>query len=136
MRTRRCIRYLCDHCSKGMFSRPAMERHEKRCFHNPNRTECGGCSFDGGISVTDHSIEEMIAAIIDEKQGIAAALKLAEGCPACVCSALIQARKRAKKDGDLSLESYLWTDVEFDYKKSMDAFRTEVMNSRPEDFYL
>lgn len=40
MRAKRVTRFYCDHCSRGMFQRPAMERHEITCFRNPNRKCC------------------------------------------------------------------------------------------------
>lgn len=37
MRSKIVIRYYCDHCSKGMFKKPAMIQHEATCTLNPGR---------------------------------------------------------------------------------------------------
>lgn len=111
-----------------MLVRAAMERHEKQCFHNPGRT-CRGCEFHGDMN--DHSIPAMIEAL--RESGIDAARAIAEGCPACICSALIQARKQAK--GDEDMERHLWG-LQFEYKAEMDQFCNAVRQSRPEDFFI
>jgi hypothetical protein len=129
VRSYRAVRYLCDYCNRGMFKKPSMEKHEKYCFHNPARS-CKTCEFHGDMG--EHSMDAMIAAM--NEKGPDAARPLAENCPACLCSALIQARKRAKVSRDDGLLSYLWCDVSFDYKAESTAFRTAVYNSRPEDF--
>lgn len=38
--------YKCDHCSKKLVVKSAMESHEKRCFQNPeNLRICHGCKY-------------------------------------------------------------------------------------------
>lgn len=103
-----------------------MERHERYCFHNPKR-ECRTCEFHGDMK--GHRLEDVIDAI--EHGGVETARPIAEGCPACICSGIVQARKRAKGDEE---RSRLWLDIEFDYKKENDAFYRAVRESRPEDF--
>lgn len=44
MKTKERIVHHCDFCTKKMFVKPAMEKHEKFCYKNPNnRVACEGC---------------------------------------------------------------------------------------------
>lgn len=45
-------RYHCDFCSKKLFVKGAMVRHEKMCGNNPeNAKACNGCKFIEEVEV-------------------------------------------------------------------------------------
>jgi hypothetical protein len=126
MRSRHVIRYLCDFCNKGMFKRPSMEKHESVCFQNPQR-KCWGCEFHGDIETAP--MPELIAAL--EKDGLPSLRVAAHNCPACIMAALIQQGKSDPAGEKLPADVQPFA---FNYKSEMEAFRSDVMNSRPEDF--
>lgn len=37
-------RYHCDHCRRTLSRKSDMEKHEKRCPHNPGSRSCGTCA--------------------------------------------------------------------------------------------
>jgi hypothetical protein len=110
MRTKKVSRYWCDYCNKAGLSKSAMERHEKHCTLNPERS-CRVCNLVQGGS---HGLpmSELVALLPDSKpyhtaapfddkehQELHAALEVAlpalreavSGCPACIMAALRQA---------------------------------------------
>lgn len=121
MRTKRVLRYYCDHCNKGGLQKRAMADHELICLKNPNRT-CKLCledneplrfedfrdlfaddEFDPDYPSDDGLIAAEIVKRAGEKQdGV---------CPACVLSMILQA--------DIE------TRIEYDYKAERDAFIRE-----------
>ncbi len=84
MRAKTVKRFFCDHCSKGMFRKKSMERHESICFHNPNRSACILCEL--------HKEKTELPTVLDEayKQSLDALRTAANHCPACIFSAIIR----------------------------------------------
>jgi hypothetical protein len=116
MRTKRVLRYYCDHCSKGGFRRPEMMRHETTCVHNPNR-HCSVCEGQSDLS-------ELIAIakqIDPDSMDLKRLEETAYRCPACMLAAIVQARRQSLAlDPDDRLG---W--IRFDYKERMQAWRDE-----------
>lgn len=80
-------RYYCEHCKKGSGSPSAMKRHESGCTANPGRV-CRMCAMltdEGGPDPAPQR-DELIK-IMDE-HGFKAMCDAANGCPACILSAL------------------------------------------------
>lgn len=109
MRSRKVIRYYCDFCSRGMFRKPDMEKHERGCTANPNRV-CGLCERVGEIT---HPFEKLIEAL--HEGGIDGLSKLVESCPACMLAGTRAANK-------LSPSEPYW----FDYKAAHEAWWKET----------
>lgn len=129
MRSRRCIRYNCDFCSKGMFQKPAMERHEKYCLKNPYR-KCRTCEFHGDMH--EHPIPELVTAL--ETGGMLALRDKAEGCPTCILAGIVNQRavdRWSERIGNDTLMEMLG----FNHKEEADKFYRAVRESRPEDFF-
>lgn len=130
MKTRRCLRYLCDYCKKSGCSKSAMVHHEARCFRNPTR-KCPVCerqwpiaelapAMEALVDVDDSNEDALIKAISEE----------VESCPACTLSAILQSEIPTHDveyhgwDGDVthSKERH-W--IKWDYKKARDAYNAE-----------
>lgn len=110
-----------------------MIAHEARCFGNPNRL-CPVCSRQWPMA----ELAPLIAALaaIDEKSEpalIAAISEAVEGCPACICSTIVQ--------GPLPMVTYsavAWDGTETDfehrysvtwsYKTARDSYRAESLS--------
>lgn len=109
MRTKTVTRYFCDHCSKGMFKRDAMERHEAVCYRNRDR-KCHRCQFED----PQNSISpERRKAILQD--GEKCQTKGGE-CPDCLMAMVIQHNTR------LSNEDKAWDRwVNYD----MERFRSD-----------
>ena len=88
--------YYCDFCRKHGLSRPAMEKHERHCTMNPQRT----CRWT--IDADEGHADVSLAYVVAELQR-RAPLELEdidwlrktltdtdEGCPACMLAALRQ----------------------------------------------
>lgn len=76
-------RYYCDFCKKSGASAGHMKKHEKSCTANPNRI-CGFCGFP-----TD--VKSLVSALGDgDNEGVKRLREEAEGCPACMLSAIRQ----------------------------------------------
>jgi hypothetical protein len=105
MKTKRVLRYFCDHCSKGSLSRHSMTLHENICFRNPLRF-CFLCE-------KAKPVEELKATI--QGRDIAALRVAAYDCPACILAAIIQLVPKGQRD-----EESTW--YEFDYKKEKEAY--------------
>ncbi|MFL5309503.1 MAG: hypothetical protein ACJ79H_03510 [Myxococcales bacterium] len=84
--------YYCEFCKKHGLSRPAMEKHERRCTMNPDR-RCGWCEYadtdlpalvlelrarGGDAAHASPEIVEWLRGQVD-------------GCPACMLAAFRQA---------------------------------------------
>lgn len=99
MRTKTVTRYYCDNCSKGMFKKPSMERHEAICYRNPAR-KCLRCD-----NRPEHAIsKERLKSIIEDGERCEA-----EGgeCPDCLMAAMIQNNTKpsaAWRDGEVCPE--------------------------------
>lgn len=79
-------RYYCDHCKKGLSSKPAMKRHEAGCCKNAARV-CGMCR--------EAELEQQPSELLDATLadgGLDALRKIAAGCPACMLAAVIRER--------------------------------------------
>jgi len=114
MRTKRVLRYYCDHCRKGSCGKASMAKHEARCIHNPERT-CGFCEIAG---LATEPIADLKKAL--EDGDLAGVLEKSSGCPACVLAAIVQSRHGphgSYGDGDRYFE--------FDYKAQVAKFRNE-----------
>ncbi len=116
MRTEIVNRYYCDHCSKGMMRKSSMLRHEPSCIKNPERSACHLC-VQGGLERVP--MDELRKAMNDG--GVEAVSDLAQGCPACILSAIVQTREvhPPDEDGDTG-----W--VDFDYKKALSEFYQDL----------
>lgn len=75
MRTKTVTRYYCDHCSKGMLRKDAMERHESVCYRNPERG-CISCQRDP-IHVIPAERFEVV------KRGLVDCRPIKDECPRC-----------------------------------------------------
>ena len=113
MRTKKVSRYWCDYCNKAGLSKSAMERHEKHCTLNPERS-CRVCSLLGGshglpvsdlvallpdsapyhasistINTDDWKIHKELSDAV--KAAMPALREAVMQCPACIMAALRQA---------------------------------------------
>lgn len=93
MRSKRVTRFYCDHCSRGMFQRPAMERHELTCFRNPNR-KCCACGFVCDPS-KDPTEEMMSRGTIKDR-----VITLTSECPECLMSFVIRSNMEPENRED------------------------------------
>ncbi len=118
MRQKTVTRYFCDFCSKGMFKRPAMARHERGCTRNENRV-CYLCeqSRDYSALVAMLRLSPMgewpDGHESKDPLGITPATfkKLREqldGCPSCTLSALRIAGLHAFGMFDYKRELAVW----------------------------
>jgi hypothetical protein len=114
MKTKRVLRYYCDHCKKGGQRKDCIARHEIRCIRNPLRI-CGFCIHDGRQS---GNLEQLIAALIDE--GLDALREKANNCPGCILAAIAQSKILHKGDDE---DGPVW--IDFDYKKAVEEFWDE-----------
>ncbi len=99
MRTKRVLRYYCDHCKKAGCSKWHMARHEERCTLNPGRI-CGVCKMRGKEQETiadllatlpepgEYTNEDMLQTATDE--GMVKLRRLCAACPACILAAIRQ----------------------------------------------
>lgn len=142
MKKRHVWRYTCEHCKKSNCSGGAMAQHELRCFRNPARC-CPVCEAQWPL---DWLVEPMKALEeIEEatEEALIAKLREAvEGCPACMCAAIMQA-KLPMIEWDTPGEyhfgefcpgshgSYRYR-VKWDYGKERDAYRAEQRASEEE----
>lgn len=82
MRTKTVTRYFCDHCSKGMLRKDAMERHESVCYRNPERG-CISCQRDP-IHVIPAERFEVV------KRGLVDCRPIKDECPRCFMALCIR----------------------------------------------
>lgn len=105
MKTKRVLRYYCDHCRKGGCGKAAMIRHELHCIKNPNR-ECRMCAL---LDSAPEPMPDLIESL--QQDGIDGLRKKTEGCPACMLAAIVQTR--------MSNDTrYITDEVEFDYQRA------------------
>lgn len=106
MRSKTVTRYYCDHCNKGMFRKPQMERHEAICFKNANR-RCAFCDNNSMIPTSPETLAECKG--LDE-------MKQHTECPACLTAGIIA--WRAKRPTEDWFEwDYVAEKKEFDHGK-------------------
>jgi len=131
MRERMVRRYYCDHCGKGGCSKGHMARHERGCTLNRNRV-CGLCAH---VGLNQKSADELVDAFRgcgdDDAQRLASLRDAAEGCPACILTALRILFPPVKNMDAEDLQfSPPWPD--FDFKKELADFWREVSSARAE----
>jgi hypothetical protein len=106
MRTKKVTRHYCDHCSRGMFVRKAMERHEASCYSNPQR-KCHMCfNRDEYKPVAIENRPKEIIATSNE-------------CPHCLMHAVVMYNKANK-----GWEDAVWYDLE-KFKEDRRAWNNE-----------
>jgi phosphopentomutase len=125
MRSKKVIRYYCDHCNKGMFQKPAMARHEARCYRNRQRV-CGRCG-----NSPDHAISA------DRKSQLYAIKSAGEKvttvggeCPDCLMAYCAQEFPKGGVANPFE-ETILWYDRE-QYKKDVNDWHLERGYGQPD----
>lgn len=99
-----------------------MAKHEGTCVQNPNRT-CWACRE---FELDPEPLETLIAlamALQPDTQDIGPLEKAADGCPACMLAAIVQARKKYMIDPELDSSDGFW--VRFDYRERIAAMHRE-----------
>ncbi len=94
MKSRRVLRYLCDHCGKGFWEKKKCQRHETMCLRNPDRV-CGKCKE---LGVDQHPLNFYRDGDYDWYGDTDLLRKLANGCPLCMLAAKIAADEGADSD--------------------------------------
>jgi hypothetical protein len=100
--------YYCEHCKRHRIKPEAILRHEPRCIYNPLRSECGWHKGLKPAAPAD------LALVFKDDPDVEWLRKMADGCPACMLAAVVQARRLGLHD------EYAW---EFDYRAEVDRFR-------------
>lgn len=124
MKTKRVIRYYCDHCGKAYGRIDAITRHEQGCTKNPNRV-CGMCTqaqlVQQPLSVLIDALMRCPGNPIDiyEPYDIRPLVEASGGCPACMLSAIRNAPEGAPH-------------VDFRFDKAKDEFWGEVNRTKYE----
>jgi len=113
MKSRRVLRYLCDHCNKGFWNKNKCLRHEPLCLKNPDRV-CGKCKELGVI-------QHPLSYYLDDESGcwygdVDELRKIAQGCPLCMLSAKMAVDEEYKGEEQ-------WTN--FDYSAEVDRLVKE-----------
>lgn len=102
MRTKKVVRYYCDHCAKGMFKKPSMARHELVCYRNPKRV-CHRCNNNPDHCITGERKRELIDLARNRKP---IATKASE-CPDCLMAYCIRFFQKLAAE-----ETVMWYDRE------------------------
>ncbi len=103
--------YYCEFCKRHRMTAAAILKHEPRCIYNPNRTECGWHD-----DKKPYSHAGTLAAWLREDEHDVEALRIgADGCPACMLAAVVQADLTTAQRDDLG----------FVYKDEVERFRKE-----------
>lgn len=126
MRTKRVLRYFCDFCSKGMFQKPAMLRHEVICLQNPGR-KCWACE-QFGLSAAPLSELIDIAKKVphqNKPEDLADLRAASGGCPACILSAILQSQPKSIESED---RKYFIFDYKSEIKIVSDNFYTDQVS--------
>lgn len=124
MKTKTVKRHYCDHCGKGGQSAHCIRRHESTCVYNPDRV-CPLCSEEhasGALLSTKETVATLIAEF--RSGGVPALRQKADGCPACMLAAIVQARGKQKASEENWIEG-------FSYKKELEDWRTEKYPPMP-----
>jgi hypothetical protein len=98
MKTKIVNRYYCDHCRKGMYRKPAMERHEAICFSNRNRW-CLKCAKAPENAITEARKKELIELARTQKP----IEVTGQECPDCLLAYCIQSFPNDIEPGDVVL---------------------------------
>ncbi len=122
MKSKRVLRFECDHCKKRGYSAAHMARHERACTKNPKRI-CGICAV--AIGQTQPDIEALKTMVLasgmhecehdDEgscsdyvPEGFTDELRKAAGrCPMCMIAAVRQSGMSAAILKELDLKKEL-----------------------------
>lgn len=112
MRSKRVLRYYCDHCKKSGCGKSAMQKHENRCVKNPKRV-CGFCRI---MEQEQYPIERLIKAV-NEGPELSAILNLTNHCPGCTLAAIVQGKFNEMNDGEPPLNY-----INFDFKAAVKQF--------------
>lgn len=119
MRTKKVMRYYCDHCSKGWFQKPAAIRHEAVCFRRKDRT-CPRCE-----NAPEHKVQ---GPITERPKPIQTK---AEECPDCLMAAVIRHNIGLDDEGKfhgegISYELNQYRADRLDWDRQPFQFATEV----------
>jgi len=87
----------------------SIETHEPRCIYNPDRTVCGWHD-----DKKPHSHAGTLAAWLKDNLDVDGLRVGADGCPACMLAAVVQADLGYGRD-----------DLGFEYQAEVDRFRKE-----------
>lgn len=121
MRSKRVLRYYCDHCKKSGCGKAAIMKHEARCVRNPARV-CGFCAHiaEDDPEYAPPSNEELRA--IFAKDGYKAMRERCRECPACTLATLLQCKAfGCEPDGEGGWPpAREWDD--FNFKKEVQQF--------------
>ena len=112
MRTKRVLRYYCDHCNKGGCGKAAMIRHEQRCVKNPSRT----CGFCVEMGEAQKPMTELLKAL--EDGSLEQLREVSNNCPACILATIVQYRSKYSVPDDP-----VW--IDFNYKEEAEAYWVE-----------
>jgi hypothetical protein len=87
-RPRQRIRWYCDFCQKGFWTRPEAEKHNRRCTLNPLRI----CGFCIASELPQQPLTTLMTVLSQGKldHGVSELRDLAGSCPACMYAALRQ----------------------------------------------
>ena len=90
MKSKRVLRYYCDHCKKSGCSKFWMKRHEDSCIRNPARI----CRFHSYIEENEDervaTLPNLIQIARNPKGTLEDLREFAMGCPACMLAAIVQ----------------------------------------------
>jgi hypothetical protein len=100
--------YYCEHCKRHRITARAIVNHEPRCIYNPNRIVCGWHD-----DRKPYSHAGTLAAGLRDNLDVEWLRIGADGCPACMLSAVVQA----------GLTVYERDALGFDYKAEVERFR-------------
>lgn len=106
--------YYCEFCKRHRLTRACIVTHEPRCIYNPNRTVCGWHD-----DKRPYSHAGTLAAGLRENLDVEWLRTGADGCPACMLAAVVQAGLTLGERDDLG----------FDYKAEVARFRNEEAKS-------
>lgn len=54
MKSKKVLRYYCDHCNRGHWKKSGCLEHEERCYFNPKNRKCGSCSYFSNFACDYH----------------------------------------------------------------------------------
>ena len=120
MRTKTVTRHYCEHCAKGMFKKPSMERHEAACFRNPKRT-CPTCNNEPEHTIPEGRREVVRRRLVDCRPK-------ENECPTCFMALCINHNLASGKEGQVWDE---WLNYPLEeYKKDRAEFENERRDER------
>lgn len=103
-----------------------MRRHEPTCTANPTRAACGMCK---AAFQSPPSVAELVAALgRGDAEGLAEVQALADGCPACVLTAIRQSKLQRAPSGDPIDPENPGFRVDFDFAAAKKEWWDEINN--------